>query len=316
MDYGKILSRAWRIVWENKWLFVLGFLAALGSGGSGGGSSNFRSPAPGDFGPEFSGDFSQVFGQLAPFIVGLVCFFFLLAIVLWLLRLVGEAGMIASVDRIEAGEKFTLRDGFRAGTSYLKSMVGLSLVLYAPFILAGLIITVVAISFVITSLGGGEELAASSFGLAALCLIPLACILAIAGLVVAFVYPMAQRGIIIEGLGVMDGIRRGWQVLRENLVEIFLLALIFVVVGVLVGIATVIVALPLALLFILPAVFTAIEGGTAFTAGTIILGVIGVITFILLAAAISSIVRAFQSAAFTLGYHHWAGKAVVAVKTI
>jgi hypothetical protein len=99
-------------------------------------------------------------------------------------------------------------------------------------------------------------------------------------------------------------------------VEIFLLALIFVVVGVLVGIATVIVALPLALLFILPAVFTAVEGGTAFTAGTIILGVIGVITFILLAAAISSIVRAFQSAAFTLGYHHWAGKAVVAVKTI
>jgi hypothetical protein len=317
MDYGKILSRAWNIVWENKWLFVLGFLAALGSsGGSGGGSSNFRSPAPGDLGSEFSGDFGRVFGQLAPFIIGLVCFFFLLAIVLWLLRLVGEAGMIASVDRIEAGQKLALRDGFRAGTSYLKSMVGLSLVLYAPFILAGLIITVVAISFVITGLGGGEELAASSFGLAALCLIPLACILAIAGLIVAFVYPMAQRGIIIEGLGVMDGIRRGWQLLRENLVEIFLLALIFVVVGIIVGIATVIIALPLALLFILPVVFTAVEGGTAFTAGTIILGVLGVITFILLAAAISSIVRAFQSAAFTLGYHHWTGKAAVAVTKV
>jgi len=311
MDYGKILSRAWHIVWENKWLLVLGFLAALGSGsGSGGGrgSSNFSSQAPDDFASQFS-NFGDVMSQMAPFIVMLVCFFLLLGIALWLLRLVGEAGMIASVDRIEAGEKLTLRDGFSAGVSHLKNMVGLSLILYGPFLLIGLIFAGVGISVAIRSFGSGEDFLIRDFGLLTVCLVPLACILTIAGLVVAFVYPMAQRGMIIESLGVMDGIRRGWQVLRENLVEILLLAFIFAVIGFMVGVAALIIALPLALIFILPGIIAAIEGSALLTAGTIISGVLGIIVFILLAAAVSSIVRAFQSTAFTLGYHHWMSKA-------
>lgn len=313
MDYGKTLSRAWNIVWGNKWLFVLGFLAALGSGGGSGGSSNFRSQAPGDFGSQFPGNFGDVLNQLTPFIFVLICFFIVLGIVLWLLRLVGEAGMIASVDRIEAGEKLTFRDGFRAGTSYLKNMVGLSLVLYGPFLIVGLIFAIVGISYAIANFGGDADFSVRSFGLAAICFIPLACILGIAALVVSFVYPMAQRGIIIESLGVMDGIRRGWQVLRENLGEIILLAVIFFVIGFMIGIVALIIAAPLALLFIIPAVFTAIQGGTAFTIANIVLGILGVIVFVLIVAAISSIVRAFQSAAFTLGYHHWMGKAAVTV---
>lgn len=316
MDYGKTLSRAWRIVWENKWLFVLGFLAALGGGGGGNSfNSNFRSSSPDDFG-QFSGNFGEVISQLAPFIGVLVCFFILLVIVLWLLRLVGEAGMIASVDRLEAGEKLTLRDGFNAGKSYLKSMAGLSLILYGPFLVVGLIFAIVGASVALTTLNGGEDFLASGFGLAALCIIPLVCILAIAGVVVAFVYPMAQRSIIIEGLAVRDGIRRGWQVLRQNLVEIILLGIIFAVIGFFVGILTLVVALPLALIFIIPTVIAAAQGTAVFTAGSIILGAIGVILFILLAAAIGSVVRAFQSAAFTLGYHHWMGKAAVAIKSI
>ena len=32
MDYGRILNRAWHIVWEHKFLIILGVLVALGSG--------------------------------------------------------------------------------------------------------------------------------------------------------------------------------------------------------------------------------------------------------------------------------------------
>jgi hypothetical protein len=38
MDYGQLLSRAWDVVWNNKWLVVLGLVVALSSGGSNGGS--------------------------------------------------------------------------------------------------------------------------------------------------------------------------------------------------------------------------------------------------------------------------------------
>jgi hypothetical protein len=34
MNYGDLLSRAWKIVWNNKYMFLLGFLAAFGSGGN------------------------------------------------------------------------------------------------------------------------------------------------------------------------------------------------------------------------------------------------------------------------------------------
>lgn len=309
MDYGKILSRAWTIVWENKWLLVLGFLAALGSGGSSGGSSNFRSQSPGNFGSDFPNDFRAMWSEFAPFIGIAIGFFILLVIILWLVSLVGEAGMIASVNRLEAGEKVTLRDGFQAGISYLKNMIPLSLVLFGPFLIVGLIFAVIGISFAIASLSDGGDFPVRSFGMIGLCLAPLACILGIAGVVVSFVYPMAQRGIIIEGLGLMAGIRRGWQVLRTNIVEIILLGIIFAIIGFFISIAALIVAAPLALLFILPTAVAAFEGSAVFTTGTIMMVAIGVMVFIVLAAAVGSILRAFQSTAFTLGYHHWTGKA-------
>ena len=37
MDYGKLLTRAWNIIWEHKFLILLGVLVALG--GTGGGSN-------------------------------------------------------------------------------------------------------------------------------------------------------------------------------------------------------------------------------------------------------------------------------------
>jgi hypothetical protein len=309
MDYGNVLSRAWNIVWANKWLFILGFLAALGSGGSSG-SSNFRTNIPSgssDFQPP--ADIFDNLGQFAPIIGALVCFFILLGIGLWLLRLIGEAGLIASVDRIEGGQKLTFGEGFRAGTGHLKNMIVLSLMLYGPFLLVGLLVFGGGALLAVGSAAGGSgELLAGGIGLILLCLIPLGCLMAIAGLIISFIYPMAQRSIIITGLDVMDGIRHGWQVLRTNLIEIFILAVIFVLIGFMVGLASLIIVVPLALISVIPVAIAVIQGGEVLTVAAIILGAIGVLAFILLSAAITSIVRTFQSTSFTLAYHQWAGK--------
>jgi len=40
MNYGDTLKRGWQLTWNNKWLWLLGFLAALGGGGGFGSSAN------------------------------------------------------------------------------------------------------------------------------------------------------------------------------------------------------------------------------------------------------------------------------------
>jgi hypothetical protein len=119
---------------------------------------------------------------------------------------------------------------------------------------------------------------------------------------------MAQRGMILNQLAVRDSIRHGWDILRNNLGEIIILAVIFVLIGIVVGLASLFIALPLAAIFIVPIILAAIQGSAVITAATVIFAIIGVIIFILISAAVNSIIRTFQSATFTLAYHQWAGK--------
>jgi hypothetical protein len=118
---------------------------------------------------------------------------------------------------------------------------------------------------------------------------------------------------IIHKLAVRDGIRHGWQVLRTNIGEIIVLGIIFLLIGFVVGIVTLIVALPLALIFVVPIILSAVQGNAVITGATVILAFFGVLAFILVSAAISSILRTFQSTTFTLAYHQWAGKKATVV---
>lgn len=124
MDYGKLFRRGWEIVWQNKYLFILGFLAALGggSGGNSGGNFNYSVPGPGgsDVPAETFAEITQFWTQYGGLILGLVCFFFILGIVFWLIRLAAVGGLIESVDRIEAGEKMSFGKAFSAGVADLE----------------------------------------------------------------------------------------------------------------------------------------------------------------------------------------------------
>ncbi|UCC54472.1 MAG: hypothetical protein JSV68_10990, partial [Anaerolineaceae bacterium] len=107
MDYGNILRRSWDVIWNHKFMLVLGFLAALGSGASGGGGGG----GGGDTGytfdgsefeamPEIAENLGAIIAAASAIILGLVCFFFILAIVLWLVRLTAQAGMIDAAARL------------------------------------------------------------------------------------------------------------------------------------------------------------------------------------------------------------------------
>ena len=77
MEYSKVFIRSVNIVWQNKYLIVLGILAAMGSGSYGSGGAGNGNGETGQF-PEF-GD--EIAGLAVGLIAALVCVLLLVAIV-------------------------------------------------------------------------------------------------------------------------------------------------------------------------------------------------------------------------------------------
>jgi hypothetical protein len=302
MDFGKLLSRSWEIVWNNKFLFVLGFLAALGSGGGGGGSNfNFGSSDFADVPLEFDwlGRVELFWSQYGFLIMAVGCCLLLFFIALWLIGLTAQAGLIDAVDRIDEDQASSFGEAWSAGVSKLLPLVGLSLLLTVPFLLFGIIAAAVGIGAVATDGSGIFVL----LGFIVACL---ACFVALLAIFVQILYPFAQRALVLEDAGVVASLSRGWQVMRENVGDTVILVVIAVAITFIYGFAMLIVLVPLSIVAILPAVMGVISGGEL-SAVSIILGAGGLICVGLVAAVLNSILVAYRSTLMTLGYKELAG---------
>ena len=309
MDYGKIFSRAWEITWEHKYLWVLGFLVALGTGGGGSGSrTNFSTG--GTPSPEVAGQMENFYGQYGPLLIGLGCLIFIIGIVLWLVRMVAEAGLISAVDRIEQGSKMTLAEAFSSGTPFLGRMIVVNLVLYLPFILVALVgagscVVLGGAALFGAAAADAPEAALGSLGV----LIPFACLLACAlvilGILVGAVYPFAARSAVLGNMGAIDSIRYAWNLFRRRLADVLVIWIVLILVGLVFGFAAGLILVPLAFLAAGPALFNAMSGGS-FGAAEIATVVVGGLCIGVLAALINAVLTTYQSSVFTLAYRQLA----------
>lgn len=317
MDYGKLFRRGWEIVWQNKYLFILGFLAALGAGGNAGSGINYDIPSssvsstqpfPSDFVTEVTSFWSQ-YGGL---ILGLTCFFVILGIVFWLIRLAAQGGLIEAVDRIETGEKMSFGKAFSAGTARLGSLAGLDILLNAPFIIIGLLFAGIGGSFFVNAMRQGGEISEAmggTYAILAACGGLLACLLVPLGLLVTIILPFAQRGLMLKQLSVVDSIRHGWQVVRDNVGDVILLIFAFLVIGFLFGLVTAVFTIPFAFVAAGPFILDMIQGNEI-TFGMLEAGTLafGGICIGLVAAAVNSAMTAYRSTVVTLAYQQFAQK--------
>lgn len=343
MDYTALLKRAASIVWNNKFLWLLGFLAALGGNSvsnSSGGGGNFNlpssfsppsssTPSPGgapafDFSDfddfdeaELEAFFEELVGGGDPFmgmseaiagIIGMsiliICCLFVFLIVMWFVRQVAEAGMIQSVFNIEAGRQMSFGEAMSAGMNSLWPYVGINLLLkFLPNLIFTVIIGGLALMTIGTAIGGGsEEAILGAVGLLFACLFPLMCIIVPYNWWVTLVYPFAQRGVTLQDLGVVDGIKHGWQTLKNNFGPIFLLAVLFVALSFVVGIMLLfVVYLPILLVTFAPLFYSLIASETV-GAGTAVVAGFGVFMIVLISALINAVLVAYRSTVFTLAY--------------
>lgn len=294
MDYGRVFSRSVNIVWQNKYLILLGFLAALGSGsfpsggggGTGGASGNGNGQPFGDPGqvPDIS---AEVAGLAVGAIIVLLCLIVLIGVSLWALSTIARGGLIAGVNSIETGEKSSFGQAWSAGWQKAWTLLGIGILPGIP----GLLLFLVAV-IGLGAYGGAVALVGEEFvgplgrsGLA-ITLGIFACIIVPIMLALAILRNFAERACMLEDYGVIDSYRRGWNVLMANLGEAIILFVLQIVIFVVLGIVFFVPGVIVALCCLLWPLLIAVQGA----------------------------ITAFVSAVWTLAWREWTGQPPVKEK--
>ncbi len=322
MDFGATISRALKITWEHKILWILGFLVALGGGSAGNIGQN----------PQITNRFSS--GQAAPpwltnlvenpdailgILVAVGCVVLIIGIILWVVGLIARGGLIAGVQQIETEGNTTFGSAWQAGAAKFWRLLGLDILIALPIIVIAIVLVIVfvlAFGGIFAASSGGSRaslrdilgvLGAAGIGIVC-CLI---CVIVLYAILAQALRTFGDRAIVIENLGVTASLGRAWGVFKANLGNIILLALLMLVVSIVFGLVTGAVALVVLAPTFLPIIpiILGTSRSAVLTTGAIVLGVIGLIVVAILGAIIESVYITFNSAAWTLAYRQFIGMA-------
>lgn len=269
MDYGALLQRAWEIIWNNKWLLVLGLVIALSS--SSGGSLPSSSGSGYQFDQEDWGEPYELpeggyespeeffadpeVQRMLPWVgalagVGVMLLIVLIAIgvviglAIWVVTTLASGALVYAVDLLDGGEKASIRDAVGAAWSRGWRLIGIALVPAIPVIVLFIAAGGLVLGAVNVAGGSGAAAAFSGLGIAAIALM---CLTGLAALALGLLRYLAERACMLENTGVFDSYGRAWAVLRDNFGQALVLFLLEIAIRATLG-----------LLLIAPRIFIAI----------------------------------------------------------
>jgi hypothetical protein len=313
MDFGEVLSKAWKIVWKFKILWIFGILASCGTRGGGGfsGGGNYQTNStPGqlpnvpNIPPGLEDNllkFVQFFENPAVIAVflSLICVLILLTV---FLTIMGRIGLIKGAVEADGGaERLSFGELWKSGLHYFWRVLGLSLLIGSPILLFYLALVIGGLLIFVTYLSGSQGSSLGAAAPALLALIPvicLVCVVVLLAIVISFLAPQAERAIVIENEGVISGLRRGWNVLTKNLGPVLIIWFITVVIGVAAGI---LVALPLFIILV-PALIAFVAGGNNPSFTPLIIAGLCLVAYIPVSLVANGILTAYLESVWTLTY--------------
>lgn len=264
MDFGEILSKAWKTIWKHKVLWIFGILASLGGsgGGGGGGGSNYRtngnfSQGNGDW--NFNGlppELQSFFERMTDTVTNIPWY-------VWVLIALGVLVLIVAVTVISTFGKIGLIHGTRLadtsdeklgfGTLFTKSLRYFWKVFFYG-LLTGLAVFIGLMILIVPMVIFGI----ATLGIGMLCVVPLLCLLIPAMWIVGIILEQGTIAIVVDNLGIIGGLQRGWQVTKQNFWNLLLMGIIL---GVGAGIIGFIISLPILLVFLPPIIAVITNGG-------------------------------------------------------
>jgi hypothetical protein len=315
MDYSRILTRSFEVIWKHRVLWLFGILLALVGGGSGGGSAQFGFPSVPSTNDGRNGTVPFTpptlppidLQGLVPVIIAIGCGILLLIVVAIVLRFVCRGALIGLVNELESNQTLPAAGhGFRIGFSKLWSLLGIALLINLPLALLSLLLLGLAALPIVGALissGGrqGLEGIIAAGGIASL--LVLCCVAFFLFLLQLVIYPFyefMQRACVAGNRGAMDSIREGYGLVRKNLGGVFVFYILGIAIGIAFGILMIPVVLVLFVILFGAGVVAYFAANSITTA--IVIGAIVAIPVFLILLFISGIYQAFVSTYWTEGY--------------
>ena len=314
MDFGEILSKAWKTIWKHKILWLFGILAGCGAGNAGGGgggggsTSSIQAPnqprmgnGPSLFGPTTQRAFEDFFNFLEAipvwvWIVAALVFIFvmiLLSVLFLLLGALGTTGVIKGTILADEAEEDAKPLSFGQIFQGLRPYYWKVFLLNIGMRFAGFFIALFLILPIIL-------LAVCTCFLGLFLLIPLAWFI---DLMVNF----TTIAIIEEKEKLFPAIGRAWQVITRNIGNVLLMFLILgigqLIAGLVIGLPLIVAPVP----FLINLFATGFRSATPglIMSGVLFLAVIPLVIFL------SGVLRAYVLSSWTLTYRRLVQQAVL-----
>ena len=297
MDYGEIITKSAKLIWKHKILWIFGLLAGLG-GGNTNPSFNFNVADinPGNLNiPQplqrfFTGMAEMIHqtpGWFFIMLIFLVCGF---SLVLFLLGVFGRVGLTRGAWLADGGS-----DHLEFGNLVNESVpsfwrvAGQTLLVGLP----GFAISVIFITFLIFGFVSSVSQEAPGILLVLICVgLPLICLMVPFFWFLGIWSQLSTVAVVGEDRGVIDGLKRGWQIIRSNLGPVLLIGVLVLLMQIGLGILIGLILAPIGIGALLGSLV--FSGGGTFSLGFLL-------PFLLVAVPLSLILSMlFQSYTGTL----------------
>jgi len=235
MDSTAVFTRAIKLVWQHKIFWLLGCLLGIATI-----AQHLFSLISG-VGPA---DLAALTAETAPIadaalftelltrftLLSVYLFIFLTAI--WLIALVGEAGVIGAVDAIETGRSYSPGGLLRAGWGMVRRFLAIDALVFLPWFLLTLLLMLLVLGILVAGAlplwqgGGDPNNTLLIWSLGALCLLPFILVLPLVT-ALSFLYrALAFREAMLGDAAVRPALRRTWQLIRPHWTKILFLFLL------------------------------------------------------------------------------------------
>jgi hypothetical protein len=257
VDYFKIFTESIKLWWKNKFLWVLGIIAVIFGGGSGGGSINL--PSTNNISQSDYNNYSYQIGNLFnnSLVIVILIALALVALILFVIGIYlksrADASLISSTSLLTRNKDLKFKEAWGLSKKNWLKLFWLNLLVNLPIILIVILIVAGVVVFIMTS--RGAEFPGMSFGILMLCIFSFVCLIVIYGVISKIVYTFAARIAVLEEKPAMESLKKGWNFVWKNIshrVVFWLLSLLASLATLPVVFIMVVILIPVILLIGLP----------------------------------------------------------------